>query len=79
MVRIVKHSVTLRGHRTSISLEAPFWDHLKAFAARDGSSLNELIATVDEARVRRAPETMPGLSSALRVYVLERLERADGP
>ena len=65
-----KRSVTLNGHRTSIALEAEFWDALDAFAAADGKSLAQLIARIDRDRLKQPPP--PGLASALRVYVLKR-------
>ncbi|MCY3829665.1 MAG: ribbon-helix-helix domain-containing protein [Rhodospirillaceae bacterium] len=64
---VVKRSVTIRGHRTSVSLEAPFWEALRDIAAADGRSLAGLIAEIDE-------EAAGNLSSALRVYVLKRLQ-----
>ncbi|SHJ31641.1 Ribbon-helix-helix domain-containing protein [Palleronia salina] len=67
----VKRSLTLRGHRTSVSLEDPFWREFRRIAAEDGRPLNDLAAAIDAAR---DPET--GLASAIRVFVLERvLER----
>ena len=63
--RPVKRSFSIRGHRTSISLEAPFWDALKEAAAREGVSLASLIARIDEAR------GTAGLSSAVRVWILD--------
>lgn len=57
-------SVTLQGHRTSVSLEDAFWTRLKDIAARRDLSLNALVAEVDAAR-------SGNLSSALRVLVLE--------
>ncbi|MEQ9813634.1 MAG: ribbon-helix-helix domain-containing protein [Azospirillaceae bacterium] len=72
-----KRSVTIAGHRTSISLEEPFWRHLKRLAEADGMSLAALVRSVDTAR---AGETdPPNLSSALRVYVLARLEGEHEP
>jgi predicted DNA-binding ribbon-helix-helix protein len=65
-----KHSVTIRGHRTSFSLEQPFLDELRAIAAARGLTLAALIATVDEGRSREA-----NLSSALRIFVLEQAKR----
>ena len=62
-----KRSVTIAGHRTSLSLEQAFWDALAGFAREDGISLNALLTNVD--RGRRA-----NLSSAARVYVLKRLQ-----
>ena len=61
----VKHSVTLAGHTTSVSLEAEFWDALRQIAAARAISLNHLITDIDQARGQR------GLSSALRVFVLD--------
>ena len=70
--RVRKRSVTLAGHRTSLSLEAEFWEALKAAARADGLSLNALIARIDEARAGN-------LSSAVRVYLLRRAQgRVDG-
>ena len=66
--RLEKHSVTIAGHRTSLSLERPFWSYLKKFAADDGLSLSELIRQIDEARES-------SLSGAIRVFVLQRLEQ----
>ena len=63
--RPVKHSLTLRGHRTSVSLEAPFWAAFREIAAAEGKGVNELAAEIDAARGVSA-----GLASAIRVYVL---------
>jgi predicted DNA-binding ribbon-helix-helix protein len=60
-----KHSVAIRGHRTSFSLEQPFYDDLLAIAAERGTTLAALVAEIDAARPREA-----NLSSALRLYVL---------
>jgi len=60
-----KRSVTVAGHRTSFSIEEAFWQRLKAFATADGISLNTLIERIDQDR-------QGNLSSAVRVYVLER-------
>lgn len=62
--RIVKKSLLLAGHRTSASLEAPFWAELRKIAQARGLSLNKLIAEVDGERTGN-------LSSALRLFVLE--------
>lgn len=59
-----KHSVTIAGHRTSVSLEAAYWQALNRIAAIKGVSLNRLIAEIDEARTGN-------LSSAIRVFVLQ--------
>ncbi|MGL6209338.1 MAG: ribbon-helix-helix domain-containing protein [Paracoccaceae bacterium] len=65
--RPVKHSLTLRGHRTSVSLEAEFWDAFRQIAAERGATLNDLAARID---TERDPDT--GLASAIRVFVLRR-------
>jgi len=63
--RPVKHSLTLRGHRTSVSLEAEFWDAFREIAAEQGRPLNALAAEIDAARGTRM-----GLASAIRLFVL---------
>ena len=63
-----KRSVVIAGHRTSVSLEVAFWTALQEFARADGVSLNQLVGTVDGGRAGN-------LSSALRVYVLERTRK----
>ena len=70
MSLVEKRSVTIRGHRTSYSLEKPFHDDLVAIAAARKMTLAALVAEIDEARPRAA-----NLSSALRLYVLEWAKR----
>lgn len=70
-----KRSLAIRGHRTSIRLEAPFWDALEAIAREDGRSLPSLIADIDAQRARS--QTSAGLASALRVFALARLSVRD--
>ena len=65
-----KRSVTIDGHRTSVSLEDPFWTELAAIAHRQGRSLAALVAEIDRARGGRG---IANLSSALRLYVLDDL------
>ncbi|TPI19044.1 ribbon-helix-helix domain-containing protein [Mesorhizobium sp. B4-1-1] len=65
MAAVEKRSVTIRGHRTSFSLEQPFYDDLIAIATQRSLSLAALVAEIDETRTRDA-----NLSSALRLYVL---------
>jgi predicted DNA-binding ribbon-helix-helix protein len=68
-----KRSVTIDGHRTSVSLEDAFWTELSAIAERRGLSLNGLVAEIDHAR--SDGRTGPGnLSSALRLHVLQDLK-----
>jgi len=63
-----KHSLTLRGHRTSVSLEAEFWEAFRALARARDQGINELATVIDEARGDR------GLASAIRVAVLRALQ-----
>ncbi len=65
MSRPVKRSLTLRGHRTSVSLEDEFWRAFRDIAARKNKAINELAAEIDEARGVES-----GLASAIRLYVL---------
>lgn len=60
---IKKRSVTVAGHRTSVSLEAAFWRALTEIARARGRSINQLIAEIDRTRTGN-------LSSAVRVFVL---------
>jgi predicted DNA-binding ribbon-helix-helix protein len=63
---VAKHSLVIAGHSTSVSLERVFWEALKAAAAEEGCSLAGLVARIDAGRGRA------NLSSALRVYAMER-------
>jgi len=65
---VVKRSVSLHGHSTSVSLEPEFWEALQSLAKRRGRSVNALIADIDSGRLE-ASETR-NLSSAIRVFVL---------
>lgn len=67
-MRPEKHSLTLRGHRTSVSLEPEFWRAFCALAAAEGRGLNDLAAEIDAAR-----DPDQGLASAIRVHILQRL------
>ncbi|GMG82871.1 ribbon-helix-helix domain-containing protein [Paralimibaculum aggregatum] len=71
--RPVKRSLTLSGHRTSVSLEAAFWDAFRELAAGRGVSVNALAAEIDAARMPPA-----SLASAIRVFVLREI-RAGSP
>ena len=64
--RPIKHSLSLRGHRTSVSLEEAFWNEFRAIAKAEGKALNALAPEIDETRGLEA-----GLASAIRVYVLK--------
>jgi predicted DNA-binding ribbon-helix-helix protein len=69
--RLKKHSVSIAGHRTSVTLEAAFWDALTAIAQLRGATIAGLIAEIDDARA--ADPAAPNLSSAIRVFVLREL------
>ena len=59
-----KRSITIAGHATSISLEAPFWDAIRDIAVQQDMSTQDLIAEIDNSK------RMASLSSAIRVYIL---------
>ena len=61
--QLKRRSVTIAGHRTSVSLEDPFWDQLKLVANERNISVAQVVAEVDKGRTGN-------LSSALRVFVL---------
>ena len=68
--RPVKHSLTLHGHRTSVSLEGEFWQAFREIAAEKNTPINALAAEIDAARGVES-----GLASAIRVYVLQHYQR----
>ncbi len=63
--RPVKRSLTLKGHRTSVSLEEPFWTAFRDIAESQGKPINQLAAEIDADRGIEM-----GLASAIRLYVL---------
>ena len=71
--RPVKHSLTLRGHRTSVSLEESFWREFGRLAAQGGRTINGLAIEIDEARGD------VGLASAIRVFVLAAVKAEADP
>lgn len=62
---VVKRSIVIAGHKTSVSLEDAFWDALKEIAAGRRMTLSDLVATIDSSR------TQGNLSSAIRLFVLD--------
>lgn len=64
---IVKRSISIAGHRTSISLEEPFWAALREIAAARGVSIQALVREIDTGRGAQ------NLSSAIRVFVLDEI------
>ena len=61
---VTKRSVMIAGHRTSVSIEDPFWDALREIAGARGQSVQALIGAIDAGRDGQ------NLSSAIRVFVL---------
>lgn len=61
---VVKRSIVIAGHKTSVSLEDQFWDALKEIAAGRRSTLSDIVASIDTGR------NQGNLSSAIRLYVL---------
>jgi predicted DNA-binding ribbon-helix-helix protein len=64
---IVKRSVVISGHKTSVSLEDQFWSGLKEIAHTQEVTLSKLVAKIDDARQHG------NLSSAIRLFVLNRV------
>ena len=62
---VVKRSIVIGGHKTSVSLEDAFWQGLKQIAGERGLTLSELVATIDTGR------RQGNLSSAIRLFVLD--------
>jgi predicted DNA-binding ribbon-helix-helix protein len=67
-----KHSVVIHGHSTSITLEDAFWHALKTEAQKQKTSLNKLIAQIDDKRA--VSQEKQNLSSAIRLYILKTLQ-----
>ncbi|MEM6635093.1 MAG: ribbon-helix-helix domain-containing protein [Pseudomonadota bacterium] len=63
--RPIKRSLTLKGHRTSVTLEDVFWDEFRAIAAKRGLPVNQLASDIDAARGLEL-----GLASAIRKFVV---------
>ena len=62
---VVKRSVIIGGHKTSVSLEDAFWIALRQIASRCNFTLSEMVGTIDTERAHR------NLSSAIRLFVLD--------
>jgi predicted DNA-binding ribbon-helix-helix protein len=73
VTRPIKRSLTLNGHRTSVSLEAEFWEAFREIAERRGMTFNALAAQIDEER-----ELETGLATAIRLFVLTELRKEAG-
>ena len=66
---IEKHSISIMGHRTSITLEGEFWAELSHIAKECGKSISQIITEIDEKR------EYENLSSNIRVFVLRHLKK----
>jgi len=66
---VVKRSIVIAGHKTSVSIEDAFWTALKDIAQARRQSLAELIGAIDGAR--QTGKSSGNLSSAIRVFVLD--------
>jgi predicted DNA-binding ribbon-helix-helix protein len=62
---VVKRSIVIAGHKTSVSLEDAFWKGLKEISTGRGLTLSEMVGAIDSARAQG------NLSSALRLFVLD--------
>ena len=69
---IVKRSVVIDGHKTSVSLEDQFWSGLKEIAHAQEATLSKLVTQIDGARQQG------NLSSAIRLFVLEHIRGKNG-
>ena len=67
--KVVKRSIVIAGHKTSVSLEDAFWDTLKDIATLKDKTLSDLVADIDSTRLQG------NLSSAIRLYVLENVRK----
>ena len=82
---MIKRSVSIKGHRTSVSLEEPFWRALGELAAARGVSVAEVVGGIDDERSRRMAGRaagggdVGGLSSAIRVALLEAARSGELP
>lgn len=68
---IVKRSIVIAGHKTSVSLEDAFWDSLKDIAAAHNKTLSDVVASIDDSR------SHGNLSSAIRLYVLDHFRNGE--
>ena len=66
---MIKHSITINKHRTSISLENDFWIELKIAANELNVSVNNLVSKIDKER----NINNIGLSSSIRIWIIKRL------
>ena len=74
MTAQIKRSMTIAGHRTSITLEQPFWTALEEIARTENASVTELVRRIDAER-----DEQGSLTSAVRVFILTRLTANTAP
>jgi predicted DNA-binding ribbon-helix-helix protein len=72
---IRKRSVSIAGHRTSLSLEPAFWDALRTLASERGQSINAIIEEIDRAASAGGTRDI-NLSSAVRVHLFRHAQQA---
>ena len=68
---VIKHSIAVGGHKTSVSLEDDFWAALREIALRDRATLSDLVGSIDSQRQHG------NLSSSVRLFVLNHYRRRD--
>jgi predicted DNA-binding ribbon-helix-helix protein len=67
--KVVKRSIVIAGHKTSVSLEDAFWETLKEVAIKRDLTLSDVVAEIDATRAQG------NLSSAIRLFVLDNVRR----
>jgi predicted DNA-binding ribbon-helix-helix protein len=68
---VIKRSIVLNGHKTSVSLEEPFWLEVKRIALEQETTLSDLVSGIDDTRTKNK---QGNLSSALRLFVLSHVQ-----
>jgi predicted DNA-binding ribbon-helix-helix protein len=71
--QVIKRSVVIEGHKTSVSLEDPFWNDLKEIASVHRTTTSKMIAEIDKTRQHN------NLSSAIRLFVLDQVRTHGDP
>ena len=70
--KIIKRSIVVDGHKTSICLEDAFWSSLKEIAQAQGASVSQTVTEINKTRQHRS------LSSAVRLFILDRVRKGTG-
>lgn len=70
---VVKRSIVVAGHKTSVSLEEAFWSGMKEISSARGMTLSELVGEIDSNR------RQGNLSSAIRLFVLDHFRSRAAP